>query len=147
MSMLQHCNNVATNRNKNCDKIASNMTSVGNHRKLQNWLLAEMDKRGWSQSDLARSANLNRAVINKLLNGPSVPRPSTLEAIARAFRVPVEGVYRLAGLLPEVPESESFVEEITHHVRKIQSPQRKTTALNIIKALVSEDEDEQKSNK
>jgi len=123
------------------------MNSVGNHRKLQDWLLGEMEKRGWSQSDLARSANLNRAVINKLLNGPSVPRPSTLEALARAFRVPVEGMYRLAGLLPEISEAESFVEEVTHQIRMIQSPQRKTTALNIIKALVSEDEQEQKNGK
>lgn len=118
------------------------MVSVGNNHIFKEWLLKEMSKREWSQADLARSADLNRAVITKLLNGHSTPRPATLESIARAFRVPVENVYRMAGLLPEIPETDSLTEEMIHLVRQIQSPQRKSTALVLIKALVSEEEQE-----
>ena len=120
------------------------MATVGNNHKFKDWLLEEMTKRSWSQSDLARSADLNRAVINKLLSGHSAPRPTTLEAIARAFKVPTERVYRIAGLLPEIPETESFVEEATHHIRQIRSPQLKATALLLLRALISEEEREQK---
>ena len=119
-----------------------NMAAVGDSLKFKNWLTEELNKRGWSQSDLARSANLNRAVINKLLNGHSTARPATLEAVARAFRVPVEHVYRISGLLPEIPESESWIEEVNYHFRQLQSPQRRATALMLIKALISEEEQE-----
>ena len=125
-------------------KLQNMATSVGKNHKFNDWLIKEMNRRGWSQSDLARSSELNRAVINKLLNGQTLPRPSTLEAIARAFRVPVEQVYRMTGLLPEIPESESYLEEVVHHIRQIQDPQRKATLLLLIKALNSEEEQERK---
>ena len=113
---------------------------MGKNHKFNDWLMREMSKREWSQSDLARSSELNRAVINKLLNGQTLPRPATLEAIARAFKIPVEQVFRVAGLLPEIPEHESFLEEVMHHIRQIQDPQRKSTLLLLVKALYSEEE-------
>jgi len=119
------------------------MAAAGNSHKFKDWLLSEMDKRGWSQSDLARSADLNRAVINKLLSGQSMPRPSTLAALARAFKIPIERVFRISGLLPEIPESESLLEEVNYHFRQIRSPQRRATALMLIKALISEEQQEQ----
>ncbi len=120
------------------------MAAVGKDHKFNDWLLREMSKRGWSQSDLARSSELNRAVINKLLNGQSLPRPSTLEAISRALKVPVEQVFRVAGLLPDIPETDGYLEEVIHHIRQIQDPQRKATLLLLIKALYSEEEQEKK---
>jgi len=121
--------------------------TVGNNHKFKEWLLEEMGKREWSQADLARYADLNRAVINKLLNGQSTPRPATLESIARAFKTPVEKVYRIAGLLPEVPEAEGFIEEIIHNIKRIQNPKRKSTALLLIKALIVEEEEENNQSK
>ena len=118
------------------------MTSVGNNHKFKQWLQSEMNKREWSQSDLARSAGLNRAVINKLLNGPSTPSHPTLEAIARAFKVPIESAYRQAGLLPDVSAHESFVEDATHLLMKIKNRHRMNTALNLLRTLANEDEQE-----
>ena len=66
------------------------MSHVGQNILFSEWLLAQMSKRGWSQSDLARACELNRAVINKLLNRKTNPQPSTLEAIARGLKTPVE---------------------------------------------------------
>ncbi len=122
----------------------NNMAAVGKNHKFNDWLVREMGKRGWSQSDLARSSDLNRAVINKLLNGQTLPRPSTLESIARALKLPVEQIYRVAGLLPEVTENESYLEEVMHHVRQIQDPKRKATVLLLVKALFLEEEQERK---
>jgi len=118
------------------------MVSVGKNHRFRDWLLKELGQRGWSQADLARSSDLNRAVINKLLNGHSTPSPSTLEGIARAFKMPIEGVYRIAGLLPNIPESDSFLESSLHLLTQIKNPQRRATAILLIKALVSEEEDE-----
>ena len=123
------------------------MVAVGQKFYFSEWLQAEMDKRGWSQSDLARFADLNRAVINKLLNGKSHPQPPTLEAISRALKIPIEITYRAAGLLPSNPENDDAVDEAIHVLKSIQSTQRKATAIALLKALITEEENEQRDGK
>ena len=122
------------------------MFSMGQNLRFSEWLQLELDRRGWSQSDCARSANLNRAVINKLLNGKSRPQPSTLAAIARAFKIPIETVYRAAGLLPSNTDHDDSTQELLHIFKSIQSPQRKTTAIMLLKALIAEEENERRSD-
>ena len=121
------------------------MLPVGQHLRFSEWLQAELDRRGWSQSDCARSASLNRAVINKLLNGKSKPQPPTLAAIARAFKIPLETAYRAAGLLPPSTDGDETTIEVIYIFNSIQSPQRKATAIMLLKALVAEEENEQRS--
>ncbi len=84
---------------------------------FDSWLLKEINKRDWSQSDLARSAGLHRAVIHKVINGASKPTPATLNAIAYALRIPPELVFEKAGLLK--PSSElSATERTLIHLAK-----------------------------
>lgn len=118
------------------------MFSVGQNTYFSEWLQQEMDKRGWSQSDCARAADLNRAVINKLLNGKCKPQPSTLIAIARAFKIPVEIAYRAAGLLPPSIDLDDTSAEVVHIFNSIQSPQRKITAIMLLRTLLNEEENE-----
>jgi transcriptional regulator with XRE-family HTH domain len=131
-------NNSAPHRNRDCDK----MFSVGQNAYFSQWLQSEMDKRDWSQSDCARAADLNRAVINKLLNGKCRPQPATLMAIARALRIPVETAYRAAGLLPPSPNADDITTELMYIFNSIQSPQRRMTAMTLLRALVLEEENE-----
>jgi transcriptional regulator with XRE-family HTH domain len=119
---------------------------VGQNAYFSEWLQAEMDKRDWSQSDCARAADLNRAVINKLLNGKCKPQPSTLVAIARAFKIPVETAYRAAGLLPPSHDHDDTIEQLMYIFNSIQSPQRRSTAIMLLKALVTEEENERHSD-
>ena len=121
------------------------MFIVGQNAYFAEWLQSEIDKRGWSQSDCARAADLNRAVINKLLNGKCRPQPATLIAIARAFKIPPETAYRAAGLLPPSPDIDASAAELMYVFNSIQSPQRKTTAITLLKALVLEEENEQRA--
>ena len=104
------------------------------------WLQSELDKRRWSQADLAYSAGISRAVVNKLLNRKTYPQPDTLQAIARAFKIPIETVYRAAGLLPAETEAETFEAEIIHKLKLIKSPKRRKTAINLLNALIDEEE-------
>jgi transcriptional regulator with XRE-family HTH domain len=117
------------------------MFRVGQSLRFAEWLQSEIDKRGWSQSDCARAADLNRAVINKLLNGKSKPQPHTLEAIARAFKIPIETAYRAAGLLPPDTDGDETLEELIYIFKSIQSPQRRATAMMLLKALLAEEEE------
>jgi transcriptional regulator with XRE-family HTH domain len=107
----------------------------------------ELDRRGWSQADCARSASLNRAVINKLLNGKSRPEHATLAAIARAFKIPVETVYRAAGYLPPASDGDETTAELIYIFKSIQSPQRRATALLLLKALVAEEANDEKGKR
>jgi len=108
--------------------------------KFPDWLKSELDNRNWSQADLASAAGISRAVINKLLRRRTFPQPDTLQAIARALKIPVETVYRAAGLLPQETESEAFEAEIVHKLKLIKSPKRRETALRLLNALIDEEE-------
>ena len=122
------------------------MFSVGQPFRFSEWLQLELDRRGWSQSDCARSANLNRAVVHKLLSGKCEPQPRTLAAIARALKIPIETAYRAAGLLPPPADGDDTTLEVVHIFKSLQSPQRRATAIMLLKALAAEEENEQRSN-
>jgi transcriptional regulator with XRE-family HTH domain len=114
--------------------------------KFSDWLQSELDKRQWSQAELAYSAGISRAVINKLLNKKTYPQPDTLQAIARALKIPVESIYRVAGLLPEESETEAFTAEIVHKLQLIKNPKRRKTALRLLEALIAEETNETHSD-
>jgi hypothetical protein len=69
-----------------------------------------------------------------------------LAAIARAFKIPIETAYRAAGLLPPNHDNDDSVQELIHIFKSIQSPQRKVTAIMLLKALVAEEENEQRND-
>jgi transcriptional regulator with XRE-family HTH domain len=104
-----------------------------------------MGKHGWRQADLARAANMNRAVINKLIWGQCQPRHTTLEAISRAFALPIEVTYRAAGLLSPRTDYDEAVEEAIHLLRNIKDIRRQETAIQILRVLAKEEVNEQPS--
>ncbi len=64
------------------------------------WVHAEIAKRGWKASDLARAANVSKGTISDILNERRRPGLDVCVAIARALKYPPEDVLRIAGLLP-----------------------------------------------
>ncbi len=78
------------------------------------WLSEELRQRKMSQAQLARAANVSRATISKTVNQQSFPSAELCVAIARAFKLPPELVFRHAGLLPPKPEVVKGLEELTH---------------------------------
>ena len=67
------------------------------------WLLEEMNIRGWSQADLARKSGLTTAGISRLISGNRKAGPKTVMAIAKGLKLPAEYVFIKAGILPEKP--------------------------------------------
>lgn len=106
------------------------------------WVLEELQKRGWSQSELARRAFVTRSGINKLLSGERNPGPVLCVAIAKAFKLPAEEVCRRAGVIPR-PRSHSEnledEEELLYHFRKM-TPEAKQYLLMTARAYDLEDE-------
>jgi transcriptional regulator with XRE-family HTH domain len=62
---------------------------------------AELDARGWKQSDLARRSGLHRSLISKILNDDrphlgQMPDDTTIDGIAKGFGIPAERVRQAA---------------------------------------------------
>jgi transcriptional regulator with XRE-family HTH domain len=102
-------------------------------RRFSDWLNQEMQKHNWSQSDLARASGLSRQVISYYLSDKSKsPDENALQKLAHAFKLPVETVFRAAGILPQqIPENET-IEQITHLTKELP-PQEQQDILEFIK--------------
>ena len=99
------------------------------------WLRQERERRGLSQSDLARLASIHRSVINKLETG-TIPTPETLQSLGKGLKISLENVYRAAGLLPPVPEITEQKEELNYLFDQL-SKEKKKDLLNYAQFLLA----------
>ncbi len=78
------------------------------------FLEENMKKRNWSQADLARKSGLDTSLVSNILAGRRNIGVTSANAIAKAFKIPPEIIFRKAGLLPEVPDSSERLEELMY---------------------------------
>ncbi|CCJ33059.1 helix-turn-helix domain-containing protein [Caloramator australicus] len=52
-------------------------------------------KKGWTIRDLGERAGINYAIVSKLENGKSSPRPKTAKAIADALEVDFDEIFKI----------------------------------------------------
>ena len=89
------------------------------------WLIAKMKEKDWSQSELARESGLTRQAISYYLSDKSKqPDEFALQKIAKAFDIPIEKVYREAGLLPPAIHIDEEMEQILHEIEKLPKADR-----------------------
>jgi transcriptional regulator with XRE-family HTH domain len=89
------------------------------------WLANEMNRRQWSQAELARRAGTSRSAINGLITGVRGPGPDLSNAIAHAFNLPAEDVYRAAGLLPPEPTLDEQAAAIAYRASKMTQAEKR----------------------
>lgn len=70
---------------------------------FSDWLQNQLDERGWKQADLARASKLDTAVISNVINQRRKAGEVVCRAIAAAFNMSPETVFRAAGILPPPP--------------------------------------------
>lgn len=113
------------------------MYLVGNDISFADWLIAEMNQRGWSQSDLAREAGVGRAVINKITNHINKkPDPETCKAIARELQMSPITVFIAAGLLPQMSERSTETDDLDAIMERL-SIEKRRELLIIARALLT----------
>lgn len=78
------------------------------------WLVEELDQRELSQSDLSRLSGLSQGTISNIISGTRGRGTDSLAAIAKALKLPVEQIYRRAGLLPAPKGLSEEIEQIVH---------------------------------
>lgn len=103
------------------------------------WLLKELEHRKISQSDLSRMSGLSRGTISNLISGARGRGPDSIEAIARALKIPQEQVFRAAGLLPKEDKDDTWVEEMNHKM-KLLPPAMRPIAEKLLNSLLEDAE-------
>lgn len=100
------------------------------------WLLDELQRRGWQPADLAKQAELSTGSISNILTGKRKPGANICVSIADALNISPERVFRIAGLLPVDSEGEDdpATSEIYDLARRLSS-RRREEALNYIRYL------------
>jgi len=97
------------------------------------WLNAQLEERGWSQSELARRCNVTSVAISLVVNGERNPGPELCRAIAAALGLPEEKVFRLAGLLSQLPvDDETLVFQDVYEMMKNLTPAERREVLEYV---------------
>jgi len=82
---------------------------------FSDWLLDEMNNRGWSQADLSRMSGLTRQSVSDYVNRRRTnPEPAALVAISKALSLSPVTVFRKAGLLPDATTDQVRMEDWDH---------------------------------
>jgi len=113
--------------------------------KYGEWILQELEARGWKQADLARAAHLDSAVISNLITGNRNPGIETCTAIARAFHYPPEMVFRIAGLLPKAAEPSAVYEVLAYRLAEL-TPEQTNEVLLFIEFILERDKRKGRDN-
>ena len=94
---------------------------------LPTWLEHEMKTRRWRPADLAKAAGIYPATLARVLNGDRKAGPDVCKGLARALEVPPDWVFRLAGLLPELPgtEDDLTLKEINEIAKNLSLDERR----------------------
>ena len=101
------------------------------------WLLTEMDVRGWTNSELARRANLVPSTISMVVSQQKRPGLEFCVGVAQAFGLPPEDVLRAAGLIPSIPGPIAEEREMITILRTLPAAIRRTI-VTMLRALAGQ---------
>lgn len=104
-------------------------------RPFVDWLLAELEYRGWSRSEAARRGRISPSMIDKVIGGFSAPGLHFCESMARAFEMPLEDIFRLAGILPPLSDSDPSTAQLLQRLDALPGPIRQHLVTIITAAL------------
>lgn len=85
------------------------------------WLIGELNKRDWSNADLARHAEISRTTITNIVKKHRQPGPEVCLAIAKAFKLPPDFVFRKADLLPVEKDQNPTLEEANYLLKQLDN--------------------------
>lgn len=66
------------------------------------WLLDQMRRRDWNQTDVAERVGTHSSVVSRWVRGERVPDTKSIDKIADVFGLPVDDVLTIAGHRPAV---------------------------------------------
>lgn len=96
------------------------------------WMVAEREKQGMSQADLARKSKLTRTTISDYEKRiRPFPNVTALSRISEALGYPPNHLPKLAGLIEAEPDYDAWVVKTTNKLQKL-SPRLREIADRLI---------------
>lgn len=105
------------------------------------WLIETLRDKKISQSELSKISGLSRGTLSNIISGARGRGHESLTAIAKALRIPPEQVFRHAGLLPQLQNTDDWVEEMNYKITLIP-PGLRSIAENLIDSMLVGEEAE-----
>lgn len=97
------------------------------------WLETEIQERGWTMSEMARRCDVSQPAISRVVSGERGAGPELCRAIAHAFDMPEEKVFRIAGLLSELPTpDEDFTFAQVYDMMKHLTPEERLEIMEYV---------------
>ena len=103
---------------------------------FEDWLRSELEERGWSRSEAARRGGISASMFDKVINGYARPGLDFCKGVAQAFRMPLEDVFRRAGILPPLPSDAPYLQEAIELFSRLPE-ELQEVVLTQMRALVS----------
>lgn len=107
------------------------------------WIVSELEKRGWSRSEAARRGNISPSMFDKVINGYSKPGVKFIEGIARAFNMSSAEVMIH---MEKQSDEDPWIKQMEVKLRRLPVGMRAVASRFIDSMLVGED-DEQATRK
>ncbi|RJO64988.1 MAG: XRE family transcriptional regulator [Candidatus Omnitrophota bacterium] len=79
------------------------------------WLEDELKQRDWNRNELSKRGGIDSGLVSRILNRERNAGIETLLAIAVAFNISPEVVFRAAGLLPPLNNKRQVAEHIVNY--------------------------------
>lgn len=103
--------------------------------KFSNWMTECLNERGWNQATLARASGLTPTAISDLVNDRRNPGKDSCIAIAKAFKLPREFVFQVAGILDEESENDPRIKKIEYLYNSLQDEGNRERAVQFMEFL------------
>jgi transcriptional regulator with XRE-family HTH domain len=100
------------------------------------WIRQQLKSRRWSLRELARQSGVSHPMLSRAISGKANFSADSIVKIAQAFDQPPADVLRLAGILPDTPESsdDPALTEAVEILRKLP-PDQIQQALDYLRFL------------
>jgi len=94
--------------------------------KFTNWLNTMMSERGWNQTETANKSDLSRTTISDFLAGTAPIGFEACNKLAKAFNAYSPDVFRIAGLIPNIPQKNAETERMLFMLDRLSDKDRQT---------------------
>jgi len=105
-----------------------------NNNDFTQWLLRELETRGWSMRELSRRSQIPPSTLSAILSGQMQVTPETIGKLAPALNMPLERLYRLAGFLPAPLADENERHALLDYFQCLSSDERRSV-ITLARAL------------
>ncbi len=106
------------------------------------WLLGELDERGWSREDLAREAGVKSNGITNVVNRKKNLGATQARVIAKGLGIKQRIVFAVARLIDDEEvgdvRQEKEMDEIQRMLSRIEDPKERERIRRIIRSIVRE---------